>query len=220
MTIIEAIQNRHSVRRYTDQSIENNILSELQTEVGECNAESGLNIRLVTNDPDTFNGVLAKVNFSGAKNFFVIAGKESADLDEKAGYYGERLVLKAQQIGLNTCWGASFSVKKFAAQLPKDVRIVIIIAFGYGVTQGVPHKSKPLETLCKVEGDMPAWFRSGMETAMLAPTARNQQKFLFTLSGDGTVKAESTGGAFSKIDLGIAKYHFEVGAGSKNFKWQ
>ncbi|MCL2775448.1 MAG: nitroreductase family protein [Oscillospiraceae bacterium] len=219
MTIIEAIQQRHSVRRYTDQSIENDTLSALQAEVDKCNTESGLNIRLVANDPDTFNGLLAKVRFSGAKNYIVLAGKESADLEEKAGYYGERIVIKAQQLGLNTCWAAMFNGKKYAAKIGKDEKIVIIIALGYGVTQGVPHKSKPLESLCRVDGDMPSWFRSGMEAAMLAPTAMNQQKFLFTLSG-GTVKAESTGGSFSKIDLGIAKYHFEVGAGIENFKWK
>jgi hypothetical protein len=219
MTIMEAIQNRHSVRRYTEQRVENEILSLLQEEVSECNAESGLNIRLVVNDPETFNGLLAKVNFSGATNFFVLVGNESADLDEKAGYFGERLVLKAQQLGLNTCWGASFSGKKYATQLAKDEKIVIIISFGYGVTQGTPHKNKPLESLCVVDGEMPAWFHAGMEAAMLSPTARNQQKFLFTLSND-TVKAESLGGSFSKIDLGIVKYHFEVGAGTENFKWQ
>jgi len=219
MTIVEAMQNRHSVRRYTEQSVDNDIISALRAEVNECNAESGLNIRLVVNDPDSFNGLLAKVNFSGARNFFVIVGKEGADLEEKAGYFGERLILKAQQLGLNTCWGASFSGKKFAAQLAKDEKIVIIISFGYGMTQGVPHKSKPLESLCMVDGEMPAWFHAGMEAVMLAPTANNKQKFQFALSGD-TVKAESLGGSFSKIDLGILKYHFEAGAGNGNFKWQ
>jgi hypothetical protein len=219
MTIAEAIQSRHSVRRYTDQCVESDILAALQAEVDACNAESGLNIRLVANDPATFNGLLAKANFSGAKNFFVLVGKKGDDLEEKAGYYGERLVLKAQQLGLNTCWGASFSGRKFAAQLAEDEKTVIVIAFGYGVTQGVPHKSKPLESLCRVEGEMPAWFRAGMEAAMRAPTAKNQQRFLLTLSG-GTVKAESLGGAFSKIDLGIVKYHFELGAGSGSFQWQ
>lgn len=218
MTIIEAIQKRHSVRRFTDQIIEDNVLVALQTEVKVCNAESGLNIRLVTDDPDTFNGLLAKVNFSGARNYIVLVGKKSANLEEKAGYYGEWLVLKAQQLGLNTCWAASFSKKKFVTEIGNDEKVVMIIAFGYGTTQGVPHKSKPLESLCKVDGDIPDWFRAGMEAAMLAPTARNQQKFLFTLSAN-TVKAESRGGSFSNIDLGIGKYHFEVGAGTKNFKW-
>jgi len=109
MTIIEAIQKRHSVRRYTDRSVEDNVLAALQAEVKACNFESGLNIRLVADDPDTFNCFLSKIGFSGAKNYFVLVGKESAGLDEKAGYYGERLVLKAQQLGLNTCWAAMFN---------------------------------------------------------------------------------------------------------------
>lgn len=219
MTAVEAIQDRHSVRRYTDQCIETDMLSKLQAEVDACNSESGLNIKLITNDPETFNSLLAKVNFSGAKNFFVLVGKQSDNLEEKAGYFGERLVLKAQQLGLNTCWGASFSGKKFVAQLAKDEKIVMIISFGYGVTQGKPHKSKPLESLCRVDGEMPAWFRAGMEAAMLAPTAKNQQKFLISLLSD-TAKAESLGGSFSNIDLGIVKYHFEIGAGSGSFKWK
>ncbi len=219
MTIIEAIRNRHSVRRYTEKNVDNDILSKLEAEVCDCNAESGLNIRLVANDPETFNGLLARVNFYGAKNFFVLAGKESESLEEKAGYYGERLVLKAQQLGLNSCWGASFSGKRFAAQLAEGERIVIIISFGYGATQGAARKSKPMESLCKVDGEIPAWFRKGMEMAMLAPTAKNQQKYLFTLS-NGAVEIQDMGGSFSRIDIGIVKYHFEAGAGSENFRWQ
>ncbi len=219
MTTMEAMQKRHSVRRYTEREVEEEVLAALRDEVKKCNDESGLNIRLVANDSETFNSLLAKINFSGAKNFFVLAGKVSEGLEEKAGYFGERLVLKAQELGLNTCWGASFSGKKFAAQLADDEKVVIIISFGYGETQGMPHKGKPMESLCKTDGNMPDWFRSGMEAVMLAPTAVNKQKFLFTLSGN-TVKAECNNGTFSNIDLGIVKYHFEAGAGIENFTWR
>ena len=219
MTTMEAIQKRHSVRHYSEQDVKSDILTALQAEIDECNVESGLNIRLVVNDPDTFNGLLAKVRFTGAKNYIVLAGKESTDLEEKAGYYGERVVLKAQQLGLNTCWAMMFNGKKYATKLDNGEKIVIIIAVGYGATQGVERKSKPMESLCKVDGEMPDWFRSGMEAAMLAPTSLNKQGFLITLSGN-TVKAESKGsGAMSLIDLGIVKYHFEIGAGNKNFSW-
>ena len=47
----------------------------------------------------------------------------------------------------------------------------------------------------------------------------NQQRFFFRQEGD-TVEARSTGGPYSKIDLGIAKYHFELGAGTENFRWK
>ena len=220
MSIIDAIQKRHSVRRYTGQNIEGDVLAVLQAEVKECNRESGLNIQLITNDPETFNNFLAKYGkFSGVKHYLAIVGEKSPGLEEKAGYYGERIVLKAQQLGLNTCWVAlTFSKRKCAAVINKGEKLVCVISIGYGETQGVARKSKPLESLCKTDGDMPGWFRSGMEAALLAPTAVNQQKFFFTLSGS-TVKAVVTGGIYSKLDLGIVKYHFEAGAGMQNFTW-
>ena len=76
-----------------------------------------------------------------------------------------------------------------------------------------------MEALCKTDREMPAWFRSGMEAALLAPTATNQQKFLLTLDGNA-VQAEATGGFYSKVDLGIVKYHFEIGAGTDHFTWK
>lgn len=75
-----------------------------------------------------------------------------------------------------------------------------------------------METLCPAAGAMPEWFRRGMEAAMLAPTAMNQQKFTISLSGS-TVTAKSSGGFYSKTDLGIVKYHFEIGAGKECFTW-
>ena len=42
-----------------------------------------------------------------------------------------------------------------------------------------------------------------------APTAVNQQKFLFELK-NGKVTAKNLGGFYSKIDLGIVKYYFEA----------
>ena len=54
---------------------------------------------------------------------------------------------------------------------------------------------------------------------MLAPTAVNQQKFRFALVDQNTVKAGTAFGPYAKIDLGIAKLHFEIGAGKENFQW-
>ena len=70
----------------------------------------------------------------------------------------------------------------------------------------------------KVESNPPTWFLQGIDAALLAPTAINQQKFTFSLQGN-TVSAKAGIGFYSKIDLGIAKYHFEVGAGKENFRW-
>lgn len=218
MESLTAIEKRHSVRRYIDKEIDNKILTELKAEIDECNKVSGLHIQLITNEPKAFDSIIAHYGrFKGVCNYIALVGKKGADFDEKSGYYGERIVLKAQMLGLNTCWVAvSFSKKavRKAVDIEQDEVLGCVIALGYGETQGVARKSKPMEKLCKTDVQAPDWFIKGMEAAMLAPTAINQQKFLFTLS-EGKVTAEATGGVYSKVDLGIVKYHFEIGSGKK-----
>ncbi len=221
MELIEAIENRHSVRSYIDKPLDESIVLELQAEINACNQESGLHIQLITNEVETFSGFKAHYGkFTNVKNYICMVGKKGEDLDEKVGYYGEHIVLKAQQLELNTCWVAlTYSKRKSKCSINKGEKLLCVISVGYGAMQGVAHKSKPMDALCKVNNDdTPGWFIKGMEAAMLAPTAINQQKFRFTLSGD-SVNAESMGGPYSKVDLGIVKYHFEVGAGINNFKW-
>ena len=221
MTIAEAIKTRHSVRSYQDKPIPTEILSELEQEIAACNAEGGLHIQLVTNEKHAFDNFMAHYGkFSGVQNYIALIGKKSADLDEKLGYYGERIVLKAQCLGLNTCWVAMTMSKGTVRKnctIGAGEKLVCVIPVGYGTTQGVPHKSKVMDDLCDA-AQKPEWFVSGMEAAMLAPTAMNQQKFLFSLDGN-RVTARATGGFYSKVDLGIVKYHFEAGAGKDHFTW-
>ncbi len=222
MDIHEAIKVRHAVRSYLDQSISENIIRELQKEIDLCNHEGNLHIQLVVNEPKAFNGFMAHYGkFSGVSNYVALVGEKGLNIEEKLGYYGERIALKAQMLGLNTCWVAltfSKGAVKTSSRINRDENLFCVLALGYGAVQGVPHQSKKMSDLCRVEGDMPDWFKSGMEAVLLAPTAMNQQKFLFTLNGK-RVKAESLGGFYSKIDLGIVKYHFEIGAGKDNFIW-
>ncbi len=216
MDLLTAIKNRHSVRSYIDKPIDSETLSELRAEIDACNKESGLHIQLATNEPEAFDSMMAHYGkFSGVQNYIALVGRKSADFDEKSGYYGERIALKAQMLGLNTCWVAmtfSKGAAKKAVVIDSGEKLGCVLALGYGKTQGVAHKSKSMAQLCKTEGSMPEWFKNGMEAAILAPTATNQQKFLFTLNGQ-KVTAEATGGFYSKVDLGIVKYHFEVGSG-------
>lgn len=218
MTILEAITARHSVRAYIDKPIPEGIIKQLNNEIDVCNTEGGLNIQLVTDEPKAFDGFMAHYGkFSGVKNYIALIGKKSDDLEEKLGYYGERVAIKAQMLGLNTCWVAmSFSkgVPRKSCAIGKDEKLVCVLSLGYGKTQGVAHKSKPVADLDKTCDTMPDWFQAGIEAAMLAPTAMNQQKFLFTLSED-SVKVISLGGFYSKVDLGIVKYHFEIASGHK-----
>lgn len=222
MTIFEAIKVRHSVRSYKDTPLNEAEIQKLQAEIDVCNREGGLHIQLVTKEPKAFDSLMAHYGkFSGVQNYIALIGKKDAALDEKLGYYGERLVLLAQTLGLNTCWVA-MTFRKSAAKsrlsIAPDEKLVCVLALGYGTTLGVAHKGKPMDSLCQTSSPVPEWFQQGMEAVMLAPTAMNQQKFLFSLTGN-TVTAKSLGGFYSKVDLGIVKYHFEVGAGKENFNW-
>lgn len=220
MSMTEAMKARHSVRQYKNQPIGAETISALQAEIDDCNRESGLHIQLVTNEPKAFDSFMAHYGkFSGVTNYIAMIGKKESALDEKCGYFGERLVLKAQELGLNTCWVAmTYSKIKTAFTVGQGEKLCVVIALGYGKTQGVSHKSKAISEVSKVEGVMPDWFRNGMEAALLAPTAMNQQKFMFTLDG-GKVSVKAGKGFYTKLDLGIVKYHFEIGSGKENFEW-
>lgn len=220
MTTLEAIKNRHSVRSYLDRAIPEDIVAQLEAEIQACNEEGGLHFQLITDEPKAFDGFMAHYGkFSGVRNYIALIGPKRNDLDEAVGYYGERVALRAQMLGLNSCWVAmSYSKRNCAAVIAKGEKLVCVLAIGYGAVQGVAHKSKPMASVCQTDGALPDWFRSGVEAALLAPTAVNQQKFQFSLNSD-VVTAKSTGGFYSKVDLGIVKYHFEIGAEAHPFCW-
>ena len=220
MTIMEAIRQRHSVRQYTDKPLGEDVIRPLEEEIAACNKESGLHIQLVKNESKAFDSFMAHYGkFSGVTNYIAMIGKKGPDLEEACGYYGERLVLKAQQLGLNTCWVAmTYSKIRSAFSVGEGEKLCIVISLGYGKTQGVPHKSKAIEKVAKTDGPAPDWFTSGVEAALLAPTAMNQQKFRFTLTDD-KVSVRAGVGFYTKIDLGIVRYHFEAGAGKEHFTW-
>lgn len=213
MTMFEAMEARHAVRSYQDKKIENVIVDALKKEISDCNQEGELSIQLILNDKDVFKGLMAHfAGFRGVSNYIALVGLADDKSEEKLGYYGERIALKAQQLGLNSCWvGATFKRERCKAVIGHKEVLICVLALGYGATQGVPHKSKPMEQLCKADKDMPEWFRKGVNAAMLAPTAQNKQDFLIVLNGE-QVEFEVKEGKFSKVDLGIIKYHFENGA--------
>lgn len=213
MDIREAMRQRHSVRTYLNRPIEGAVLTDLQETVETCNRESGLHIQLVTREPRAFDSAMARYGkFSGVTNYIAMVGQKGTDLPDRCGYYGEKIVLRAQQLGLNTCWvGMTFKKIPDAFQVAAGEKLVIVIAVGYGATPGTAHPVRKAADVSRSDGPAPAWFRDGVAAALLAPTAVNQQKFKLILEGD-RVRAKAGLGFFSKVDLGIVKYHFEIGS--------
>lgn len=171
MTELEAVRERHSVRSFLNKGIDPEVAGKLKDFIEECNREGGLHMQFLPDAGNTFGKLLNRaMGLGSAPSAIACIGPDGSDLDEKVGYYGEKIVLYAQGLGLNTCWVGMFKA-------------------------------------------------NGVECALLAPTAINQQKFVFCLHEDGTVSAKDGKGPFSKVDLGIVKYHFELGAGKDHFAW-
>lgn len=216
MTLYEATLARHAVRQYIDKELSDEQKSLLNEMIASINKSANLHIQLVTDEPKAFQSRMAKYGkFSGVKNYFVMAGRNSDDFEENIGYYGEKLVLYAQTLGLNTCWvGLTYQKVDGAFELDKGEKLACVIALGYGASQGPQHKSKPATEVSNLNENSPEWFRKGVECALLAPSAVNQQKFHFELLESGEVKVTSKFSlvGYTKIDLGIAKLHFELGS--------
>lgn len=224
MTLQEAIRARHSVRQYLDKPVEAEKIAQLSALIEECNREGGLHMQLVTDEPKAFSGGMAKYGkFSGISNYIAMVCKKGDDTT--LGYYGEQVVLLAQTLGLNTCWvGLTFSKQPDKFEVQKDEHLVCLVPVGYGATQGVQHPQKKTIKDVAEGGPFPDWFVRGVEAALLAPTAVNQQLFRFNLRDGNKVEAKKTfsltnGMGYAPIDLGIAKCHFEIGAGKQNFEW-
>ena len=217
--IMALMQARHSVRQYRDEQIPEDIRRSLDAYAAQLNEKGGLHMQILYDEPDCFNSRMAHYGkFENCKNYIALIGRKAPDLDERCGFYGELLVLKAQELGLNTCWVA-LTHGKSKAVVGDDETEAIIIALGYGKTQGTPHKSKAVANVSNLASDSPKWYQDGIAAALLAPTAMNQQKFSFKREGNRVSVKVGLIGTCLRIDLGIVKCHFELGAGKENFEW-
>lgn len=215
MEILEVMRQRHSVRQYEARPIEAEKRETLNALAAQANETAGLHIQIIYDEPKCFDSFMAHYGkFTGVANYIALVGPKGPKLEENLGYYGEELVLKAQALGLNTCWVA-LTHGKSSAKVEKGEKMVCLISLGYGETQGAERKSKAVEELFTATEPAPDWFRTGMEAAQLAPTAMNQQKFHIRLEDDGTVSATAGSGFYTKLDLGIVKYHFEAVTGKQ-----
>lgn len=213
MSEIDAIKERHSVRNYEAKKIEADKVEKIRAKIEELNKEGNLHLQFMVDAGKTYNKLFNKVaGLGSAPSVIACVGIDDETLEQRVGYYGEKLVLFIQELGLNTCWAGTFNAKNIGAEVGDGEKLVISIAVGYGKDKGKPHKSKSPEQVIEAKGDRPYWFNKGVDMALLAPTAINQQKFTIRLNEDESVDFVDKGGIFSQVDLGIVRCHFEIGA--------
>ena len=221
MELLDAIKQRHSVRSYLDKPIDTDVRDELRKYIDKCNQEGNLHIQLIENEPQAFaKGLFHYGLFSNVKNYIALVGKEDSTFDERCGYYGEKIVLKVQMLGLNTCWvGGTYKKIESVVDLKPGEKFLMVIAIGYGENQGREHKYKKVKDLSIGYPELTDWFIKGVEAVAMAPSALNQHSYRFGLRDEKVYVKKGLGIALD-TDIGIAKYQFEVAAGKDSSIWE
>ena len=202
-------------------------IRKIQEEILEVNAESGFTIEFVEDGSRAFSHFGRSYGlFKNVRSLLLLKGNPGQPhFREKIGYYGEKLLLFAEGLGLSTCWvGGTFDRESFSYPEEEDVQAVILLGYGGEgglkekiISSFLPAKKRAWES--RIEGDspFPKWVREGMEAVALAPSALNKQKpFFHYHEAILTATVENTC-EMDLVDLGIAKYHFEVAVGSGHF---
>ena len=228
MDIIEAIEKRISCRAFTDKQVEQEKFEALAAEVERCNAESGLRFQLYGPREDgTAIDMSPKMFASNPPCYAALVGPKDPAEEEKLGYYGERLVLLAEMLGLSTCWVAStYDAATTRVDLADGDVLHDVIPIGYApakmplkqrtIRAGIRGRSKDLADLYRGPSPLdaaPEWIQACVDAVWKAPSAINEQPVVFVQDApDAPVRAElvRVKSGMEYTDLGIAKYHFQV----------
>lgn len=218
-----AITDRISRRTFRDEPLRPEERRRIEALIAEINRASGLSLQFVEDGSAAFSSMKKTYGmFKNVRALILLKGAaELPDLREKAGYYGEGLMLDMVEMGLGTCWvGGTFDRAAFS--VPAGEQIVCAMLTGHidrptlkdrVMIAQAHNKRKPLSERVDADAPLPEWLERGMRAVIPAPSAVNRQKPHFTYR-DGVLTASVPDDyAMDLVDLGIAKRHFELGAG-------
>ena len=246
--LIDAVDIRTAIRSYDPDPIDDDVARQLAMTLDPINLISGLDIQLVRDQPKVFEEANASGHLTNAANYLAIVGpKDNDEARERAGFYAERVVLTATLRGLGTLWVAGSWDRAEATRhcrITRDQELYLGVVIGhpehhlerlqrsYAELAEFQRTHRPTKTYEQFTAGMsdeeragaPEWFRSGVEAAMKAPSAMNRQPVVFSYNPDDDTAAarldpDADDEHWGLNDLGIAKLHFQIGAGQGQWAW-
>jgi nitroreductase len=251
-SVIDLIKKRTSSRTYESKNIESETLQKLKDFIAEINKEVNIKARFTVINNDINNKGSKKLGtygvISGADTYIIgILDKDDNNAFE-FGYFFEKIILYATDLGLQTCWlGGTFNKEDFAqnTDITENEFIPIVSPLGYkkvkprivetamraaaGSNQRKPWNElffdKDIQNPLTEKDAGP--YAVLLEMVRLGPSASNKQpwriikdnnEFHFLIS-----KTKGYGVASFDIqlnDMGIAKCHFELSAKELGLKGQ
>ena len=91
-------------------------------------------MKLVCGHPEIFKGFRNSYGmFHNVENFIMMMGNSrDVYMQEKLGYFGERLILEAVERNMGTCWvGGTFAKDALKPYVKEDEKLYCVIAIGY-----------------------------------------------------------------------------------------
>lgn len=228
MEYINEINTRVSRRVYLDEKISSEKIAILTDAINEINNESGLSIALVEDGSKAFSSTKVTYGmFKNVKTVILLKGpKNDENLQEKLGYFGEKIVLLATSLNLGTCWvGGTYSKDDFLSYVNEGDELVCTITVGCIkesltfkenlVRKAMHRKSKKIEDIYESDVEITKQLVDALTCVLKAPTAINKQNFLIKNYNNIITFEATADDEYSYIDLGIGKLHFELSAGGK-----
>lgn len=231
MTLTEAIDLRISSRSYLPTPITPARQAQLQKVVDRCCQRSGLHIGLVCGRAEPFDSMRKHYGLlKGVQNYIYLAGpSDDPHLAEKCGYFGEEIVLTATSMGLGTCWvGGTYDKHDCLCHIAEGETLVCVIAVGHVAEEKeksgllrrlMGRRVRSADALSANGSAAPDWFAAGMAAVTKAPSSVNRQPYRFRWTENGVCAALTARDTLARVDLGIAKFHFELGAHGGSWEW-
>mgnify|MGYP001026801579 FL=1 len=228
MNIIEAMNERRSVRTFNGESISDSQKSALLTAIEDSFSPFGGNVSIRLKNFDLKAGYTPGTygTIKGASDFFLVAfGNDDASA-LSAGFRFEQVVLQAWQLGLGSCWiAATFKGSDFErGELWRDGESLrIVCPVGIAAKPGIRERltrltfgsknRKPFEKLFFYsdftrEVSPGNRFAEALEMMRLAPSSVNSQPWRALVIGDTVHFYYTPKSNLSLIDCGIGLCHF------------
>lgn len=222
----QAIVERISRRNFEKATLSSEEITTIRKQIKKLNQTSQLNLEFLEDGSEAFANLKKSYGlFTNVRSLVLMKGSHTDPLlKEKIGYYGEVLVLEMTKLGLGTCWvGGTFDPSKLKVAPNEDLVAVVVVGKVKAtslkekmIRSAISKKRKPIaERLMTDTDSLPSWLIDGIEAVRLAPSAKNSQKAIFHYR-EGIISAQIANDYdFDLVDLGIAKKHFEIGAGGQ-----
>lgn len=233
MNYKKLILDGRSVRDFKEKAIEAECFNEIESYIKKSKRLlPEVNIELkIFDSRETYEKLKNVAGYNGhmikAPSYAVILSDVKQGYIENSGYIGERLILKARDLDIDSCW-VTFNdseIIKEKLDISSNKEVTAIIALGYGIDKTIKNKSGSERLGVEKIVYMDKWgintsideleergLLDAFSYARMAPSTLNRQPWRFIIDGGKIIlavkKDDFTSNYERGIDAGIAMLYF------------